>query len=134
MTTYEGCSPNDAHIGFFWEIMAKKFDDMERAKFLKFVWGRSRLPVRAQDFSSKFKIQNQNKADCSPNPDAFMPIAHTCFFSIEVPRYSNIDVMHKRILWAITHCEAIDADHAANQIRVAEDDTDDEDDEGDGSV
>jgi hypothetical protein len=64
---------------FFWEILKNKFDDIERAKFLKFVWGRSRLPVRSQDFASRFKIQT---LEASGNPDNFMPISHTCFFSI----------------------------------------------------
>jgi hypothetical protein len=126
MTSYEGCSSSDQHIQFFWELMSKRFDDIERSKFLKFVWGRSRLPVRASDFgSARFKIQLLHRA----NPDNSMPISHTCFFSVELPKYTNVDIFHKRLLWAITHCEAIDADNENVQRDAlnAQDSDDDED-------
>jgi hypothetical protein len=35
--------------------------------------------------------------------------------------------MHKRILWAITHCEAIDADTGADDNADFNDDDDDDD-------
>ena len=44
-------------LRWFWEIMRHDFDDTQRAQFLTFVWGRSRLPVKAEDFDSKFTIQ-----------------------------------------------------------------------------
>jgi len=106
MTTYQGVSSNDLHIRFFWEIMKNRFDDVERGKFLKFVWGRSRLPVRAQDFETRFKITAS--ARVLANPDNYMPVAHTCFFSIEMPAYTNIDIMHKRLMYAMTHCDSFE--------------------------
>lgn len=33
-----------------------------------------------------------------------------CFFSIELPPYGHENVMHERLLYAINHCVAIDAD------------------------
>jgi hypothetical protein len=121
-------SANALHIKFFWQVIKDKFDEVERAKFLKFVWGRSRLPVRQQDFETKFKINALHKS--MADPDKFMPISHTCFFSLDLPCYTSQDVMHKRLLYAITHCESIDADMEAGSIQVVrEDDSEDDEDE-----
>eukprot|EP00466_Bigelowiella_natans_P014826 jgi/Bigna1/51607/estExt_Genewise1Plus.C_20019 len=126
MTRYQGCTANDTHIQFFWQIMRERFDEMERAKFLKFVWGRARLPVRAADFQTHFTI---NVLPTAGSPDSYMPIGHTCFFSIDMPKYTNLAMMHKRLLYAITHCEAIDADYGPENIQVADEgDSDDDDD------
>lgn len=133
MTTYEWCSENDPHILYFWEVLEKHFDDHERALLLKFVWGRSRLPLHASEFECKFKISNMPKA--RQDPDRYLPISHTCFFSIELPRYTSVDVMHQRVLYAITHCVSIDADStsaaqsAARTHSIADDDIDDDDEE-----
>ena len=83
-TTYDECSVNDVHIQHFWRCMRERFDDAERSKFLKFVWGQSRLPLRASEFDRKFKIQRYHASDAQPAK--FLPISHTCFFSIELPR------------------------------------------------
>jgi len=125
MTKYQGCSASDRHIQFFWQIMRNRFDEFEKAKFLKFVWGRARLPVRAADFQTHFTINALPASN--RNPDAFMPIGHTCFFSVDIPAYTNLNIMHKRLLYAITHCEAIDADYGPRSIQaVQDDDSDDE--------
>jgi len=106
MTSYKGVSPHDLHLRFFWEILRNRFDEIERAKFLKFVWGRSRLPVRAQDFETKFKINEL--VSSMNNPDAYLPVAHTCFFQLELPSYSTIDIMYARLSYAITHCTSFE--------------------------
>jgi hypothetical protein len=57
-TVYDSdCAESDAHVQLFWRCMRERFDDADRARFLKFVWGQSRLPLRAADFERKFKIQ-----------------------------------------------------------------------------
>ena len=38
---YKGTEPV---IGYFWEVL-KNFSDEERELYLRFVWGRSRLPL-----------------------------------------------------------------------------------------
>jgi E3 ubiquitin-protein ligase HERC2 len=48
------------------------------------------------------------------DPAKFLPISHTCFFSIELPRYRTLDEMHARLSLAITHCDTIDADGTSN--------------------
>jgi len=43
-----------------------------------------------------------------------LPVSHTCFFHIELPSYSNKEIMREKILYAISHCTAIDLDHVAS--------------------
>lgn len=105
MTVYESCSGQDPHIVLFWKMLRERLDDIERCQFLRFVWGRSRLPLKPEDFDRKFKISRMHQADRVP--DDYLPISHTCFFSLELPRYSTLDIMHRKILYAITHCVAI---------------------------
>jgi hypothetical protein len=126
-TVYEDCSLNDLHIQLFWRVLRERFDDNERSKFLAFVWGQSRLPLHASDFERKFKIMRYVASES--NPAKFLPISHTCFFSIELPKYSTLELMHSRLLLAITHCDTIDADGTSNgianarlQMNVADDD------------
>lgn len=40
--------------------------------------------------------------------------AHTCFFCIDLPNYSNADVMYERLNYAITYCSSIDGDGTMN--------------------
>ena len=89
--------------------MSSRFDEHERAAFIQFVWGRSRLPLVASEFERKFKIQRLH-----PRPgalaDEYLPVAHTCFFSLEIPAYSSLEVLHRKLLYAINNCVAIDSD------------------------
>lgn len=52
ITSYPNC-PNDHEIvGRFWR-MFEAWTDEERSRYLKFVWGRSRLPMDLQGLSYK---------------------------------------------------------------------------------
>ena len=50
------------------------------------------------------------------NPDLALPTSHTCFFSIDLPRYSSYEVLKNKLKYAITHCQAIDTDTVAGEI------------------
>ncbi|OQS02576.1 regulator of chromosome condensation (RCC1) [Thraustotheca clavata] len=117
-TTYgDGCAATDAHIAYFWEVL-KELSDAQKALFLRFVWGRSRLPTHAADFTQDFKISGMPKA--VGKPDAYLPLAHTCFFSIDMPAYTSKAVMKEKLLYAITHCTAIDADNTTVAQRAGQ--------------
>ena len=65
-------------------------------------------------------------------------MAHTCFFSLELPAYTSAAVCHERLLYAITHCQNIDIDTTTSARENRErggafDDGDDEVDGGGGS-
>lgn len=106
MTNYSGYLPSDAVVINFWRMMRERMDEDMRAKLLTFVWGRSRLPVNEADFERKFTITRISRSSA----DKTFPIAHTCGFSVDVPPYSSLDVMHDRFSYAINNCGAIDAD------------------------
>ena len=45
--------------------------------------------------------------------DRYFPVAHTCFFTLELPAYSSAKLMRERLRYAIYNCEDIDGDETA---------------------
>ena len=84
-------SAEDAHIVAFWEVLAD-FSEEEKMAFLRFVWARPTLPPKGVAFPQKMKVQNAVGDDAQLKPDQYLPRAHTCFFSINLPRYSSKEV------------------------------------------
>lgn len=107
-TIYEGYTTKSPTIQDFWACL-EEFTNEQRELFLKFIWGRSRLPLTDAGFDRSMKIQALER----PVPDMYLPLSHTCFFSLELPRYSSQDVLRERLLYAITNCHAIDTDFVA---------------------
>lgn len=94
-TTYHGWTESDPGVRRFWKV----FDGLtneERSKFVRFVWGRARLPKPSQ-WSRPFKLTKKNGGDDQ------LPLAHTCFFQVEMPAYSSEEVMRRRIIAAISY-------------------------------
>ena len=107
-TQYESCNENQPHIGLFWEVL-REMNTKEKSLYLKFVWGRSRLPA-GRDFR-KMKIATFHSGG---NVNNYLPVSHTCFFTIDLPAYTTKDAMRSKLLYAITHCTAIDLDGTAS--------------------
>jgi len=89
------------------------FNMEERQLFLRFVWGRNRLPATDSDWSTHFTINYLATAS-----DESLPISHTCFFSIDLPNYSTLEVLKKKLLYAIYNCTAIDVDFNPNSSQL----------------
>jgi HECT-domain (ubiquitin-transferase) len=53
---------------------------------------------------------NSNSSSSNRYADAHLPRAHTCFFSINLPKYSCDSVMAERLRYAIYNCIEMDAD------------------------
>jgi len=106
-TDYEGCGLSDQHIQYFWEVL-KEFSQLERSLYLKFVWGRSRLPSGKDWRHMKVTRYNPNGP-----VNNYMPVSHTCFFTLDLPAYTTKEAMRQKLLYAITHCTAIDLDGSA---------------------
>lgn len=111
---YSSCSSSDAHIRLFWQAL-EEFTNEERSAFIKFTWGRSRLPLNAAGFTQRFKLQSFDKHPA----DNYLPVAHTCFFSLELPRYSTLEIMKEKLRYAIFNCQAIDGDETSTGMTVA---------------
>jgi hypothetical protein len=45
--------------------------------------------------------------------DGHFPVSHTCFFSMEWPRYSSVAVAKEKLLYAIENCTSMDTDNTA---------------------
>ena len=78
--------PTDPVIVHFWRAM-ENLTQEERSQFIRFVWGRSRLPLKGRPWPQTFKIQRMGGVS-----DETLPVTHTCFFSIELPEYSTEEV------------------------------------------
>ena len=82
----------------FWRVL-ESFTPEERVLFLKFCWGRTRLPAAGRWGNTRqFKLSKQVKQGTN---DSTLPMAHTCFFEVELPPYSTEAILRKRLLTAM---------------------------------
>ena len=75
ITKFPNCQNDHPIVERFWRVF-ESFDDEERSLYLKFVWGRTRLPIAGLD-SLSYKHEVRLMTDM--NKTSF-PLAHTCFF------------------------------------------------------
>ena len=71
---------------------------------------------RPEDFDKKHKLKRQRNSGPLRNT---LPIAHTCFFSLDLPEYNTKKLMHDKLLFAISNCQAIDADDTSAARQAA---------------
>jgi hypothetical protein len=90
----DGYASDTEFQSWMWESLGN-FNEEEREQFLRFCWGRSRLPIAKDGWTHPFTVTTKRG-----NDDA-LPSAHTCFFQIDVPRYSSQKIMEKRLRIAI---------------------------------
>jgi hypothetical protein len=114
VTTYDSCDVDHKVVKFFWQTFEGMTND-ERSQYLKFVWGRSRLPMNIDSISRKHCIEFFK----GRSKDS-LPISHTCFFRVDFPDYSTIEIFKQRLLYAIQYCGDIDADRGAHDIAAEE--------------
>ena len=53
--------------------------------------------------------------------DRHMPRSHTCFFALDLPRYTSAATLREKLLYAARYCSAIDNDSAASGQLFADD-------------
>ena len=115
MTTYKSYKSSDETINYFWQVIAS-FDAIAQAAFLRFCWGRSRLPLTKADFGrDKFTISKLEHS----KPDSCLPISHTCFFTLDLPAYSTSEALRKKLTYAIFNCVSIDGDNTSEGMAAA---------------
>jgi len=104
-TTYRGAyaAKRAGHpvVSWFWEVM-NEFSEEQRARFLQFSTGTSRVPVQGfgalQGNDGNIKLFTIDSVEM--NVSVF-PKAHTCFNRIELPLYENKAQLKKYILQAL---------------------------------
>jgi hypothetical protein len=101
-STCDGYAADSDILKWFWEVLTEMTDE-ERSMFLRFVWGRTRLPAAGtfRTFTISEDAEDDNK----------LPVSHTCFFSLDLPKYSSKVILKKKLLYAISNCQAIDLDY-----------------------
>ena len=110
VATYKGVDANAPLVHWFWSVM-EEFSTAERSLFLRFVWGRTRLPRSIADFRGRdFVLQIMDKYN---PPDHFLPESYTCFFLLKMPRYTCKTVLREKLKYAIHFCKSIDTDDYA---------------------
>ncbi|XP_030207028.1 probable E3 ubiquitin-protein ligase HERC4 [Gadus morhua] len=96
---YQGCTSNDEVIQNFWIVLAE-FSVEQKKDFLKFLSGTDRIPkVR----SSTIKIII--KLSCYPEPELYYPMAATCYWTLILPNYRNIQTLRQKLLHAVKYCD-----------------------------
>jgi hypothetical protein len=109
MTSFRGHSESSNVVTWLWEVL-RSYSPEDQAAFLRFAWGRSRLPLREADFDKRFTIASLDVG----RPDAYLPVSHTCFFAIDLPRYSTKQILEDKLTLAIRNCLEIDGDNTSS--------------------
>eukprot|EP00830_Metopus_es_P015538 TRINITY_DN4508_c0_g1_i2.p1 TRINITY_DN4508_c0_g1~~TRINITY_DN4508_c0_g1_i2.p1 ORF type:complete len:457 (-),score=89.63 TRINITY_DN4508_c0_g1_i2:14-1384(-) len=103
ITRYHGCKETDSHIMYFWQAL-EEFTDQERSLYLRFVWGRSRMPSATDKYTHSIAMKHCTR------PDDTLPVSHTCGFQLDLPKYSSVAKTKEKVLYAIRFCQSIDGD------------------------
>ncbi|KAI1301904.1 putative E3 ubiquitin-protein ligase HECTD2 [Halotydeus destructor] len=97
VTVYDGFHEDEPLIKEFWNIIKSLSPDLQK-QFLRFATGSDRIPVGGMSEMS-FKISSLNH-----NTD-MLPISHTCFNQLVLPRYKSKDVLREKLVIAIANAE-----------------------------
>ena len=104
-TRYPNGSEKSVVVRWFWKAL-HEFSPENRSNFLQFVTGSSRVPpggfsdLQGPQGPCRFAINITQQSD-----DAYLPIAHTCFNQIDLPRYSSFSLLKQKLHYALTHCQ-----------------------------
>uniref|UniRef100_A0A1L8DT79 Putative hect e3 ubiquitin ligase n=1 Tax=Nyssomyia neivai TaxID=330878 RepID=A0A1L8DT79_9DIPT len=87
-----GYSSSDQTIQWFWEVF-HELSTNDKKNFLLYLTGSSRIPIQGMK-AIKIYIQ--------PTPDdRFLPVAHTCFNLLDLPRYKTKEKLRYKLIQAI---------------------------------
>lgn len=90
-TMYEGWSDSEPYINMFWRVFAS-LSPAERSGWLRFAYGRTRLPPPGEPWPRKHKLSKKSGGDGT------LPMAHACFFHVELPQASTEDKLRRMLL------------------------------------
>ncbi|XP_070192440.1 E3 ubiquitin-protein ligase HUWE1-like isoform X3 [Littorina saxatilis] len=102
-TEYHKYQPTSLQIQWFWRAL-RSFDQAERANFLQFVTGTSKVPLQGFAYLEgmngiqKFQIHRDDRSTDR------LPSAHTCFNQLDLPAYETYDKLRKMLLLAVSEC------------------------------
>ncbi|XP_066590462.1 probable E3 ubiquitin-protein ligase HERC4 [Prorops nasuta] len=88
----QGYTKDDPTIVSFWQVF-HELSLEEKKKFLLFLTGSDRIPIQGME---AIKITIQPMSD-----ERFLPVAHTCFNLLDLPRYQTRERLRYKLLQAI---------------------------------
>lgn len=91
-TYKEGYTKSDPSIVLFWQVF-RELTLEDKKKFLLFLTGSDRIPIQGMQ---AIKITIQPMHD-----DRLLPVAHTCFNLLDLPRYQTREKLRYKLLQAI---------------------------------
>lgn len=98
-TTYQGYKTSDRQIIFLWQVL-KSFDKLDKALFLQFVTGTSKVPLdgfrhlQGSEGTQHFNVHRAYGKNA-------LPTAHTCFNQLDLPEYESEEMLREKLLIAI---------------------------------
>ena len=103
-TEYDGYRATDENVRWFWEAL-RSFTQSERALFLQFVTGTSKVPI--DGFGSLQGMRGLQRFTIHKHFGSHetLPTAHTCFNTIDLPTYTSLDETKAKILTAVKSCQ-----------------------------
>uniref|UniRef100_A0A914HYU0 HECT-type E3 ubiquitin transferase n=1 Tax=Globodera rostochiensis TaxID=31243 RepID=A0A914HYU0_GLORO len=102
-TEYKTYTRTSPQIQWFWRAL-KAFEAEDKAKFLQFVTGTSKVPLQGfahlegMNGVQKFTIQKDTRSNNR------LPSAHTCFNQLDLPEYPDYETLLKMLLLASREC------------------------------
>ncbi|CAJ0931067.1 unnamed protein product, partial [Mesorhabditis belari] len=102
-TEYRAYTKSSPQIQWFWRAL-RSFEQEDRAKFLQFVTGTSKVPLQGfaslegMNGSQKFSIHMDSRSGDR------LPAAHTCFNQLDLPQYDSYEKLRECLLIAIREC------------------------------
>ncbi|KAL7689159.1 putative HECT domain, UBA-like superfamily, Ubiquitin-associated domain-containing protein [Plasmopara halstedii] len=99
-TEYANYKPTDSVIRWFWNVLYA-FTHEERALFLQFVTGTSKVPL--EGFKALEGMRGTQKFNIHKafGNNSALPSAHTCFNQLDLPEYENEEKLKQCLLLAI---------------------------------
>ncbi|XP_053377275.1 E3 ubiquitin-protein ligase HUWE1-like isoform X3 [Mercenaria mercenaria] len=100
---YHKYQSTSLQIQWFWRAL-RSFDQADRARFLQFVTGTSKVPLQGfahlegMNGTQKFQIHRDDRSTDR------LPAAHTCFNQLDLPAYETYDKLRHMLLLAINEC------------------------------
>ena len=74
----------------------------EKALFCRFAWGRSRMPERCKGVRFIVELVPLRSGVGQ------LPVAHTCSFQVDLPRYTSKEMLKEKLLTSIYYCQDFD--------------------------
>ena len=99
-TALQGYSRESPVVVHFWRLF-EGWSHAQRSAYLRFVWGRSRLP--APDHWPRERGRDVPHVISRATGGVLqLPMAHTCFFHLELPPYPSFEVLQSKLELAMS--------------------------------